>query len=101
MCTSTRAGAHASRACTAHRNAHSPQMWATCSDLGECRSRRTFASAKAARSPLHLTCLDGSPYVHGLCEAGEPLFLASITPWGGGLSIACFLRDQASRQRSR
>lgn len=60
-------------------------MCATCSVLGAC--------SPAANNPLHLQCIDASPFLSGLCRKGEPLFLKSITPWGGGLSTACFLRD--------
>ena len=75
-------------------NSHCPQMWFKCGSLYECRSKATIAYARAANQALHLRCTDSSPFVSGLCEKNEPLFLQSIRPWGGFLSVACFLRDQ-------
>ena len=75
-------------------NSHSPQTWSMCTSLNMCRSSATSAFARTSRQPLHLKCIDESPFLHGLCIKDEPLFLKSITPWGGGLSVACFLRDR-------
>ncbi len=45
------------------------------------------------RKVLRLECLAGaSPYVHGVCNAGERFYLKSVTDWGGGLSKACLIR---------
>jgi len=76
-------------------NAHSPQVWFRCDTVLTCRSNKTAVYAKAANQPLHLECVDESPFLKGFCEKGEGLFIKSIKPWGGGLSTACFVRDQA------
>ena len=73
---------------------HPYQNWYSCSSLWDCRSKKTATYAAAANSPLQLTCIDRSPFITGLCERGEPLFLKSIVPFGGGLSVACFYRDR-------
>jgi len=77
-------------------NSASPQSWYQCAGLADCRSETSATYARAANSPIHLTCLDASPYVHGLCTRDEPLFLESITPWGADLVVGCFLRDRGA-----
>ena len=74
-------------------NSHAPTSWFECADLFDCRRRQTSVFAKAMRQPLHLICTDQSPYLRGICEEGESYFLQSLTSWGAGLSVGCFLHD--------
>lgn len=74
-------------------NAHSPESWFGCSDLASCRDRKTRTFAHAMNRPLHLECIDSSPFLQGMCASGEKFFLQGIHSWGAGLSVGCFLRD--------
>ena len=74
-------------------NVHSPASWYRCADLKTCSAPATAMYAHAMRKVLRLECLAGaSPYVHGVCNAGERFYLKSVTDWGGGLSKACLIR---------
>lgn len=77
-------------------NAHSPQVWYQCGGLEHCRSEKAKVFARNANQPLHLTCIDQSPFAHDVCVKDEPLFLNSITSFGGFLKVACFLRDRGA-----
>ena len=74
-------------------NSHSPTSWYSCGSLAECRGRKTQTFARSMRMPLHLECIDQSPFLHGLCTKNEPYFLESLSTWGSGLTVACFLHD--------
>lgn len=75
-------------------NSHSPLSWYKCDDLRSCRASKTTAYARAANQPLHLRCIDRSPFLHEWCERDEPLFIRSITGVGGALFTVCFIRDR-------
>lgn len=77
-------------------NAHAPSSWYACGSLATCRSRQTSLFANSMKRPLHLECLDKSPFVKGLCEAGDKFFLEGLHPWGAGLTVGCFLRDEGA-----
>jgi hypothetical protein len=74
-------------------NAHSPSSWFGCSDLASCRDRKTRTFARAMNRPLHLECIDRSPFLLGMCAKGEKFFLEGIHSWGAGLTVGCFLRE--------
>jgi len=76
-------------------NVHSPASWYPCGSLATCSDDATRISAKAMRKVLELQCLDRSPYLRGLCTAGERFFLKSLSSFGGGLTVACLLRADA------
>lgn len=67
-----------------------------CSDLTTCRSKETAAVANSAHQPLHLVCIDQSPFLKGFCNKGEKFFLSSLSAWGAGLSVACLLHDEGT-----
>ena len=73
-------------------NVVDPAGWYRCDSLHTCRLARTATYARAARKVLRLRCLDRSPHLRSLCQKDEPLFLKNVSEFGGGLSIACFLR---------
>jgi len=75
-------------------NVHSPASWYACGSVEQCSADGAKMSARAMRKVRQLVCLDRSPYVHGLCTPGERYFLKSITAFGGGLSIGCFLKAE-------
>jgi len=74
-------------------NSHSPRSWVRCDDLEECRSKPMNIIAARDSKPLNLVCIDSSPFLHGLCRAGERFFLKSLQRWEGDLYTTCFLRD--------
>jgi len=76
-------------------NAHNPRRWYQCADLAECRGAPTVVKAARFNQPLHLECIDASPYLRGLCQKGQRYFLQSIESFGSGsgLSSACFIHD--------
>jgi len=80
-------------------NVHSPASWYMCADIDACKAEGTAISARAVRKVLRLECLgngDRSPYVHGICQAGEKFFFKSAVAYGGGLSVACMIREDGS-----
>lgn len=74
-------------------NSHDPYSWYTCGTLSDCRSRKAQTFARAMNQPLHLQCIDQSPYLHGLCQRGERYFFNGLETWGSGLTVGCFLKD--------
>ena len=60
--------------------------------------------AKTAHKVLRLECIDTGFFVKGACTKGEALYLKDhgggfgLTPWGGGLTVACFIRAQSGAE---
>jgi len=77
-------------------NVHSPASWYACGSYTACLDPATKVSARASRKVLELECLDRSPYLSGLCKAGERFYLGSIDAFGAGLSVACLVKADGS-----
>ena len=81
-------------------NVNSPRSWYSCPDLASCKSEKFRWFARSVRQVLHLQCHASNPVASGLCDEGERLFLRNTTGWGGGLTVACFLRDSPKGDQS-
>jgi hypothetical protein len=66
-------------------NSASPRRWYNCPGLTECRGPASVVKAAKFNSPLHLECIDRSPYLHGLCTKARCRNMAELAAGRGWL----------------